>query len=115
VNCCARLVGNLPLLHDGIAFQPEDPSATTPSIGDVHAHNRTIQVGLKERNVLFHFERNHELFDSNRPRIIHTFQPGYLIDCVPFASSRYDGALTGSFRPQYQKELHSITSAECTP
>ena len=42
VNRHRSLVGNLPLLHDGVAFQPEDPSATTPLIGDVHAHDGAV-------------------------------------------------------------------------
>ena len=80
------LVGNLPLLHDGVALQPEDPSATTPLIGDVHAHNRAVQIGLEKRSILFHLKRDHEFFDSNRPRIIHTFEPSYFVDRVSLTS-----------------------------
>jgi hypothetical protein len=101
VNRDRGLVGDLPLLHDGVALQPEDPSATTPLIGDVHAHNCAVQVGLKKRSILFHFERDHEFFDSNRPRIIHTFEPSYFVDRVSLTSGRYDGALPSGFLPQY--------------
>jgi hypothetical protein len=101
VNRDRGLVGNLPLLHDGVALQPEDPSATTPLIGDVHAHNCAVQVGLKERSILFHFERDHEFFDPNCPRIIHTFEPTYLVDRVSLTSSRYNGALPSAFLPQH--------------
>jgi hypothetical protein len=106
VNRYRAFVGSLALFHNGITFQPEDSSSTTPLIGDVHAHDRTIEVGLKERGVLFHFERDHELFDSNRPRIIPTLEPGYLVDRVSLASSRHNGALPGSFLPQYQEKFH---------
>jgi hypothetical protein len=108
-------VGSLALFHDGIAFQPEDSPSTTPLIGDVHAHDRTIEVGLKERGVLFHFERDHELFDLNRPGIIPTLQSGNLVDRVSLASSRYNGALPGSFLPQYQEKFHPIPSADWIP
>ena len=101
VNRDRGLVGNLPLLHDGVTLQPEDPSATTALIGDVHAHNGAVQIGLKKRSILFHFERDHEFFDSNRPRIIHTFEPSYFVDRVALTSGRYDGALPSGFLPQY--------------